>query len=273
MGQWYGMLLWGGHQYVWYGVLYGGTVHEKSLLFPLVPVSFLVVDEPLLVWWLALLGNFRSVRSFIVTRRREGSGGLFVYEMAVLHHLSSHHWGFIGVCGPCSMFPLLQRDHVVLPYLATTTIYTTCLLLTYRTLITISSSEGGSQTKSSLFHLVFAPFSPVKKLVVAVSHMLPLQFQALLLTEDHSYPSPSDVTGLCPHHGPSPSPSYDSTRPPSLPPPVPTTILGHISCIPRLSHAIHQCFAMDITTTTIIHYQSWWTPRLGYSCCILKAQR
>jgi hypothetical protein len=36
-------------------------VHEKSLLFALIPATFLLLEEPLLMWWLAVLGNFRCV--------------------------------------------------------------------------------------------------------------------------------------------------------------------------------------------------------------------
>lgn len=38
------------------------TVHEKSLLFALVPGSLLLLHDPLLLWWFNILGCFRHDR-------------------------------------------------------------------------------------------------------------------------------------------------------------------------------------------------------------------
>ncbi|KAG9158810.1 hypothetical protein Leryth_013704 [Lithospermum erythrorhizon] len=55
--------------------LFSYQVHEKSILLPLLPASFLALEEPLMLWWL-------------------------------MHHAM------------LSMFPLLNRDKLVLPYIA-----------------------------------------------------------------------------------------------------------------------------------------------------------
>lgn len=63
--------------YVWYSEL---SVHEKSILLPLLPASLLASEEPLLFTWMTLYALF-------------------------------------------SMFPLLHRDKLVLPYLALSTLF------------------------------------------------------------------------------------------------------------------------------------------------------
>lgn len=104
------------------------TVHEKSILLPLLPASFLAIDEPLIFRWLTYF--------------------------ALL-----------------SMFPLLRRDELILPYVA---LYGLFVLL-YNAPV---QREDTRQTRS--------PFTTLKYFVIACSLLLHIVY--FMITPPRRYP-------------------------------------------------------------------------------------
>lgn len=73
-------------------------VHEKTVLLPLLPISFLFAHDALLAGWFSLLSTFRY----------------FLDELDCLTMPSTYECRWRG--DPCSMFFLLKKDGLVLPY-------------------------------------------------------------------------------------------------------------------------------------------------------------
>ncbi|CAN4079989.1 unnamed protein product [Withania somnifera] len=103
-------------------------VHEKSILLPLLPASFLAIDDPLIFRWLTYFGLL-------------------------------------------SMFPLLRRDELILPYIA---LYGLFFLL-------YNAPVQRKDTRETL-----SPFISLKYFVIACSHLLHVVY--LMVTPPTRYP-------------------------------------------------------------------------------------